>query len=200
MSDNNQEKLIERQPIENYLHKINQKNGNIYKNEINIIYNAKEEGVERIFGYTFVENNKNNIELIINGIKIDLISVYKLKKGENNVKIIIKNKITNLKNMFYNCKTLSNIKELEYLDTKDINDFSGMFYECYSLLDINALQNWDVSNGKDFSYMLYKCSSISDIKALYNWNVSNGKNFRNMFYELKLLSNIKPLQKWNVLN
>ena len=164
---------------------------NKYKNEINLIYKTDKEDSERIFGYTFVENNKNNIELIINGIKNDLISVYKLKEGENNIKIIIKNKITNLKNMFYNCKSLKNIKELEYLDIEDVNNFSGMFYECSSISDIKALQNWNVSNGKDFSYMFYKCSSISDLESLQNWNVSNGNNFKGIFYGCSLLSNIK---------
>ena len=74
-----------------------------YKNEINIIYKTEKEGIENIFGDKFVENNKNNIELIINGIKNKLINKYKLKKGENNVKIIIKNRITNLEYMFCNC-------------------------------------------------------------------------------------------------
>ena len=69
--------------------KYNNKN----KNEINIIYKANKEGVENIFGKKFVENNKNNIELKINGNKNELVKRYKLEKGENNITIIIKNKI-----------------------------------------------------------------------------------------------------------
>ena len=128
------------------------------KNEINIIYKTDKEGIENIFGYQFVENNKNNIELKINGNKNELVKRYKLEKGENNITIIIKNKITNLENMFYNCKSLINIKELEYLDTKDINNFSGMFNECSSLSDIKGLENWNVSNGKNFRAMFLECS------------------------------------------
>ena len=63
--------------------------------QINIIYKTDKEGEDNIFGEKFVENNKKNIELIINGNKNDLIDEYKLRKGENNIKIIIKNKITN---------------------------------------------------------------------------------------------------------
>ena len=48
------------------------------KNEINIIYKADEESKENIFGKQFVKNNMNNIDLIINGIKYNLISRYKL--------------------------------------------------------------------------------------------------------------------------
>jgi len=43
------------------------------KNEMNIIYETYREGIGNIFGHEFVENNRNNIELIINGNKIDLI-------------------------------------------------------------------------------------------------------------------------------
>ena len=55
------------------------------KNIINILIN------EIIFGEEFVENNSNNIDLIINGKKNKLIDYYELKKGKNNIKLIIKN-------------------------------------------------------------------------------------------------------------
>ena len=128
---------------------INEFNNNYYKNEINLVYegNNKEEN---IFGEKFVKNNKNNIELIINGIKNKLISKYNLKKGDNNIKMIIKNKIINL----------------EY-----------MFNECYTLKDLKALQNWDVSNGNIFECMFAGCSSLSDIKSLEKFNVSIKNNF-----------------------
>ena len=93
---------------------------NKYKNEINLIYYAEEENEFNIFGDIFVKNNKNNIDLIINGIKNNLIEKYKLRKGENTIKLIIKNKITNLEYMFGNCSCLNNIDELKYLDTNDI--------------------------------------------------------------------------------
>jgi len=35
-------------------------------NNSNILYKTEKEGEENIFGPKFVENNKNNIELIIN--------------------------------------------------------------------------------------------------------------------------------------
>ena len=89
----------------------------------------------------FVENNKNNIELEINGVKSKLIRRYKLIKGANNIKMIIKNKLTNLEDMFKWCDTLTDINELKYLDTKDINNFGHIFYGCSSLSDIKPLQD-----------------------------------------------------------
>ena len=43
-----------------------------------------------------MEINKVNIELDLNGNKTNLIIKYKLRKGENNIKIKIKNIITDL--------------------------------------------------------------------------------------------------------
>ena len=61
-----------------------------FSNKINLIYYKKEdywdkERENNIFGEKFVENNKNNIELIINGIKSELVSKYELKNGTINV-------------------------------------------------------------------------------------------------------------------
>ena len=173
---------------------------NEIKNEINIIYKTDEEGIENIFGEKFVENNKNNIELIINGNKNDLINKYELRKGENSIKMIIKNRITNLEYMFFECKSLKNIEELKYLDTKDINNFNYIFFGCSSLSDIKGLESWNVSNGNNFNVMFGGCSSLSDIKALENWNVSNGNNFSGMFNGCSSLSDIKALENWNVSN
>ena len=171
-----------------------------YKNEINIIYKTDKESEKDIFGKKFVENNKNNIELIINGNKSNLINKYRLGKGENKIKIIIKNKITNLEDMFDGCESLKNIEELKYLDTKDINNYSYMFFGCSSLSDIKGIEDWDVSNGNDFNNMFRGCSSLKDIKGLQKWNVSNGKDFSAMFCGCSSLSDINGLQDWNVSN
>ena len=57
----------------------------------------------------FVEINKNNIGLNINGNKNNLI--HKLKEGDYKTKIIIKNIIIDLQYIFYECNNLTNIEE-----------------------------------------------------------------------------------------
>ena len=153
-----------------------------------------------IFGEEFVENNKNNIDLIINEDKKGLVKEYKLNKGENKIEIIIKNNIINLQNMFYCCSKLTNIEELKYLDTKEVKNFSGMFSNCSSLSDIKSLEKWNVSNGNNFNGMFSNCLSLSDIKSLEKWNVSNGNNFCEMFSNCSSLCDIKSLENWNVSN
>ena len=175
----------------------------INDNIINLIYDVNKDSyfdwkgdrIEKvnIFGKKFVENNKDNIELIINGIKCELLNNYKLKEGENNIQIIIKNKISNLEYMFYDCKSLKNIEGLKYLDTKEIINFSYMFWGCSSLSDLKPIENWNVSNGNNFSFMFSRCSSLSNLKPIENWNVSNGNNFSLMFFRCSLSSYSKEL-------
>jgi len=176
-----------------------------FSKKINLVYFKKWERDDwkrdnNIFGEKFVNNNKNNIELKINGIKSELVEKCKLEYGENNIEIIIKNKITNFEYMFFRCISLKSLEGLRNLDVLNGNNFSYIFYECESLTDIQALENWNVSNGNDFSYMFNGCKSLSDIKALKNWNVSNGINFNGLFSGCESLSDIKPLENWNVSN
>ena len=198
-----------------------------YKNKIDLIYCTKLKGEYTIFGKQFFENNKDNIELIINGKQNPLVDICEFKEGENIISIIINHKLSNLNYMFYNSETLKDITEIKYLEVKDVKNFSYMFYncsslsninplknwnvsnaenfmgifsECTSLSDIKALQNWNVSSCINFSYMFDGCSSLSDINPLKDWNISSGEDFSNMFKGCSSLSDIKPLEKWNIIN
>ena len=50
-----------------------------------------------------------------------MINKYRLREGENKIKMKIKKRIKDLGNMFYECKNLKNINELKYLNTKYCN-------------------------------------------------------------------------------
>ena len=69
------------------------KNKAEYRDEINLIYVTKSKGMCHIFGYDFYKENKNNIELIINGYPDELYTEYELEEGENNITLKIKKKI-----------------------------------------------------------------------------------------------------------
>ena len=173
----------------------------LYKDKISIIYSVSTKGYYTIFGGNFVMNNKFNIKLIINGKQnIDLVSVYELNPGENIITLILKNKLTNLSEMFSGCKILKDIKELEFLDVRNVQNLSGMFNGCSSLVDLNPLLNWNVSNCTNFSLMFCNCTSLSDITPLQFWNVSRGNDFSYMFSKCTNLININALQNWNVTN
>ena len=195
-----------------------------YKNEINLKYLTKREGSVNIFGSSFIDNNGNNINLIINGNKSPLVTNYYLQKGENVVTICLQNKLNNLSGMFSYCETLYDIDELKYLNTEDVTDFSfmfeyckianfkalkswntsksetfsNMFSNCELITNLKFLKNWDVSRCKKFNKMFNYCVNLTDIKSLENWNVSNGTDFSYLFCSCNKLSDIKSLTNWNV--
>ena len=173
-----------------------------YRNIINIVYEKsyENESVNKIFGEEFVHNNKKNIKLIINGKESELIEKYELEKGINNVKLIIINKLTNLKLMFGNCVYLKNIEELKYLYTEELIDCEGMFCECESLPNLNGLENFNVSKCKSFSRMFQNCKSLTNINAIENWDVSKGISFSRMFAGCINLRDIKVFRNWDVIN
>ena len=170
-----------------------------YKNEINLKYKPNEEGNTEIFGEEFVENNKDNISLVINGKKSPLVSCCFLKKGENTVTMLIKKNLTNLSSMFYHCAALYNIEELKYLNTENVTDFSYIF-RCTGISDVKPLENWNTSKAETFREMFCFCELLTNINPLNNWNVSKCKDFSGIFGYCENLSNIKPLESWNVSN
>ena len=224
--DNINEKIFNKKNTEI---KINNKlkEKELYKNEISLIYYAEKKSICNIFGNYFVNNNKDNIELIINGKNSKIVDKYELREGDNIITLLIKNQLTNVSYMFYDCNNIKDIKDLKYLYVNEIKDFKymfsgcssltnikplrkwnisngksfeGMFCGCSSLTNIKPLENWNVSNCSDFSNIFFKCTSLYDIKALENWNVSNAKNLSYMFYRCSSLTDINPLENWNVSN
>jgi len=112
----------EKKDLEKQIYELENKVYN-YKDEINLIYNANDEGEYKIFENTFVENNINNIELNINENKSKLVSKCKLKKGDNNFKIILKNKIKDLQHMFNSCNNLKKYRRIKIFKCKILYKF-----------------------------------------------------------------------------
>ena len=173
---------------------------NEYINTINLKYFTNSDGDYNIFGEEFVKNNKDNIDLKINNQQSALVSKCKLEEGENSITLLIKNQLTNLSYMFSFSQCIKEIKELKYLDVKNVKNLSYMFRDCLFLLNINPLESWDVSNCTNFSYMFYNCSSLVDIKPLENWNVSKGTDFSFMFDNCSSILNLNGLQNWKITN
>ena len=166
--------------------------------KINLIYRVNPKKIYQIFGENFVKKNKNNIELVIDGKPSILVDKYELNIGDNNVTMIIKNKLIDISYMFSQCKFLKDISELKYLDVSESKTFENMFSGCAFISDIKSLENWNVSNCNNFEGMFSGCHSLSDISPLENWDVSNGTNFKNMFNDCISLSDLKGLERWDV--
>ena len=84
-------------------------------NKMTIIYNINNQNRIKIFGKYFVENNKNNCNLIINSIKQELTDYIEIKEKEQKhleIKLIESNIITNMYAMFYECRSLSSLPDI----------------------------------------------------------------------------------------
>ena len=201
--------------------------------EINLLhdYNLDVNKFNFIFGineYLEVKDMnkklfKESIDLYVNDKKINFDFKYKIKDSkEIKVKLIFKQKLTNLSFMFYNCFSLKSI-DLSSFNTNNATDMSYMFYDCSSLnsIDISSfntnnvtnmrymfygcfslksidLSSFNTNNVTDMSDMLSNCSSLKSID-LSSFNTNNVTNMRCMFYHCSSLKSI-DLSSFNTNN
>ena len=240
IDNNNKKAEIELEII----NKINNIEKDLIENDL-IIYNHKNEIIEttsnlfavykikknqkyiRIFGKDFVETNKDNISLLINGKEVNLSEYYNFNKnGENVIEIIFKSpindisymfancdslfsiqcqnnilkNITNTSNMFEGCNSLEYIDALKYLDVSNVKEMSKMFLDCSTLKSLKPLKYWDMENVENLSDMFSGCYSIDSIDDLKNWNLVNAKNISDMFGYCFSLKSVDALKNWNMKN
>ena len=154
---------------------------NIYRkmniDEINITYKPNEKKI-RLFGDGFVERNKDNCKMLINGDKKEL---KEFKTFE-----------------WYN-KTTDKF-EVKLKGIMNITDLSDIFKGCKSLKYLPDISEWDTSNIINMSYMFYGCEKLSSLPDISKWNTSNVTNMTWMFGGYAELSSLPDISKWNTSN
>ena len=129
-----------------------------YIEEIIIKYKINKNDNEiKIFGDTFINNNKNTCTIIYEEKEYDLKEKWNVDK--------IKDEILEIK-----LKGIKNIKDMSY-----------MFNGCSNLLNLPDISKWNISNIKDLSYMFNGCSNLSNLPDLSKWNTINIKDMSYMF-------------------
>ena len=184
-------------------YKINNINNNDDNNDNIIIYKVNNNNNKiKIFGYDFVENNKNNVKIEIEGKEYQLMEYYKINKNKSQLEIKIKGveNITNMRGMFKVCSTLSSLPDISKWNTSKVTNMGYMFCECSSLSSIPDISKWNTSNVTNMGYMFCGCSSLSNLPNISTWNTSNVTNMRNMFYKCSSLSSLPDISKWNINN
>ena len=146
-------------------------------NEIVIKYKIGKEEKIRIFGDKFVENNKDNFQMIIND------NIYEL-------------------NQFYNIQNEkeNEILELKLRQLKDVTNISYMFSECSSLIEISDISEFYTNNITDMNYIFNQCSELLSLPDISNWNTRKVNNMRAMFNKCSKLSSLPDISKWNTDN
>ena len=128
-----------REPIIDFYNYVNEND----EDEINIIYKIGDEDRIKIFGETFVKNNRNICKIIYNS-KEEEIKEYIQKPLENDLlKIKLKGlkKLLSFESMFENCTLLLNLPDISNLNTIKIANMSHLFSQCHSLNHCQIYQN-----------------------------------------------------------
>ena len=185
------------------------------KNCLKIIYEVENNyniKTIRIFGDSFVNENKNKLTLLINSEPSELIE--NATFTENYLEVIVIQKpnteeenyvLNNLSCMFCDCKNLLCItKHIKHnlLDFSKVNDISSMFRNCEKIeyIDFNLFKMYNV---KKLKYLFFNCKKLSGIDGLENLNTSEVTSMKKMFYgcsKLRIIKNINGFKTKNVTN
>ena len=175
---NNNKISLLKEPINSY----NNKEKDCY--EINLKLSSlnvidKEYFLSRETNILSDEINESNIEIYIDGKKHKFQNYFEnILTKEFLIRIIYKSRITNFKNLFYGCSSITDIN-FSKANTTNITNMSGMFSGCSELKNLD-LKNFDTSNVTDMSNMFSGCSNLRNLN-LSNFNFKNVKNMSNMF-------------------
>ena len=195
-SDNNYKEFIPR--ILNLYNEFN-------RNEIDLVYYIpKENNKIRIFGKSFVENNKDLCKIIYENKEFNLNEYYHYdyKNIKNNLlKIKLKgiNNVTNLHSIFKECSLLSHHSDFSNWDTTYVTDMSYLFYHCkfYQMPDISK---FNTTNVGDMSVMFSDCSLLKYLPDISNWNISNATNLTYIFHNCSSLETMPDISKFELKN
>ena len=165
------------------------------KDENNILHNSNDDCLN--------ENNLyNNIKSQISTIEVEEEEI-----PEQNVIFYFYNELkyfgrnyTILKEMFYNCVSLTFLPDISSLITNNVLDISFLFYNCKSLSSLPDISKWNTENIRDMSYMFYNCESLLSLPDISKWNTENNRNMSYMFYNCKNISLLPNISNWNTNN
>ena len=179
-------------------------------NEVTIIYHISNREINNknmiyILHENFVNENKDNCKMIINGKCEELSSTITINPIKRKIMIKLKQikPIKDMSYMFYECKLLDEIYNFSNWKTDEVTNLSYLFYGCENLRSVSDISKWNTSNVINMSYMFYNCKSFfyencfSDISK---WNTSNVKDMSYMFSYVNKIDILPDISKWDTSN
>ena len=104
---------------------------------------------------------------------------------------------TNCYSWFFDCKYLTTIEGIEYLNTENVTNMSGMFWGCSALTTLDV-SNFNTQNVTDMSYMFCGCSALTTLD-LSSFNTKHVGNMYNMFRDCSALTTL-DISNFNTQN
>ena len=102
-------------------------------------------------------------------------------------------KVTNMTNMFANCSLLTTL-DLSTFDTQAVTSMTNMFSSCTTLTNLN-LSGWDTKMVARMNGMFASCTALQTLDVSH-FNTQNVTDMSRMFYNCKLLDKV-DISKWN---
>ena len=96
-------------------------------------------------------------------------------------------KVTNMGEMFYNCKVLTSL-DVSGFNTSKVTNMREMFCACSALTSLD-LSGFDTSNVTNMQTMFGNCESLTSLDVS-GFNTSNVTNMRTMFYNCNALTSL----------
>ena len=178
-------------------------NNNVsFAEEIKIIYNIHNEKKIKIFGKTFVDNNKDKCKILYKNQEYDLteeFNAYNTNKDKLEIKLIGINNISTMSRMFYDCKYLESVPDMHKWNTSNIKDISYLFSHC-SLKSLPDISNWNTSNIISLEGTFASASMLISLPDISKWNTDKVTNMMDLFYRCTSLISLPDLSKWNTSN
>ena len=168
-------------------------NENLVNQAITIL-NYDDTSLGNLF---FKSDLQRYCDLYLNDVKINFCLNYNFKKeGKYKIKGILKNTLSDLSYMFYNCLYLKSL-DLSNFNSNKVNNMQNMFSICCSLTSLN-LTNFTTRNVTNMEKMFYKCSSLVSLD-LSSFNTDNVTDMSWMFSSCSSLSTL-DLSNFNTIN
>ena len=178
-------------------------------NPTDYIYNFKNDlnedvSADKLFGETFVKNNRYLCKIIIGNEEYELKSYLNNENDEvnkNQFKIKLKgvSKIKDLSCMFCGCLSLDSIEGFEKINTENIISFRYLFSFC-KISFIPDISNWDTKNVEYMDHMFFHCFNLKLLPDISKWNTSKLRSVEFMFSDCFSLELLPDFSNWNTNN
>lgn len=103
--------------------------------------------------------------------------------------------VTDMRYMFKGCHKLQSL-DLTGWDLSKITSLLQIFYLCKSLTEINGIENWNTENITNMRYLFENCNAITSLDVS-KWKTSKVTSTVNMFAYCNLLDNL-DLTGWDM--
>jgi len=119
--------------------------------------------------YENEEEIKENIEIKINGKKIEFCYYHKFEKeGTYKISYSFKKKLSKTNYFFYNCMKFICL-DFSHFNFQNVTNMRYMFYNCNKLANLD-LTNFNTQNITDMKDMFYGCNSLKKKNIITNDN------------------------------